>query len=86
MNLKPPTFYKILLLLSLIFTSFITQKTVTLVIDSHFYSCSSNYRTLYDLSRNSPFPFSSFQMQDRIQNMIIHEGITIYMRNDLNVP
>lgn len=86
MNLHLSHFYKMLLLVALIFITFFTQKTVTLIVGNQFYSCSSNYRTLYDLSRHSPVPFTSFQSPGRIQNQIIREGMTIHLKNDSHVP
>ncbi|MCE5223564.1 hypothetical protein LLG10_05165 [bacterium] len=86
MKLQLHFFYKILLLFALFICAFSTQKTVTLIVGTSFYSSSSHYRTLYDLSKHAPFPFSKLQTARIIPQQKLYEGLTIQWNEPLNEP
>ena len=86
MKLQMLFFYKIVLLLALFICAFGTQKTVTIIIGTSFYSSSSHYRTLHDLSKHAPFPFSNLQTPQTYSQQKLYEGLTIQWNEPLNDP
>ena len=78
--------YKVVLLFLLLFLHFTSQKTVTLIVGTNFYSSSSHYRTLQDLSKRAPFPFSKMQSIRGAHNQTLYEGMIVRWEDYSNEP